>query len=63
MKREKLVTFLWSSALAFCLSFGAVGCMVSGFQMQVGICVVALWCACAALLITAIAPYLATALY
>ena len=50
MKREKLVTFLWSSALAFCMSFGAVGCMVSGFQMQVGIWVVALWCACAALL-------------
>lgn len=50
MKLHKLFTFLWAIALAFCLSFGAVGSMITAFQMAVPLTKVALWCACAAVL-------------
>lgn len=37
MKREKLVTCLWATALAFGLSFGAVACMVTAFDMEISL--------------------------
>lgn len=36
MKRERIVTCLVGGVLAFLLSFGGVGCMVSAFRLEVG---------------------------
>ena len=36
MKREKLISSLIAAALAFLLSFGGVGCLVTGFRMDGG---------------------------
>ena len=49
MKR-RLLTVLWSWVLAFCVSFGAVCCVVTGFSMMVDTATVAWWCAVSALL-------------
>lgn len=45
MNRDKLFTFLWSCLLAFFMSLGATGCLVSGFKMAVDIGTLVLWCA------------------
>ena len=49
MKRDKLLTLLWSTVLAFSLGFGASACIVSGFYMSVDLGTVAAWCAVSAL--------------
>lgn len=49
MKCERLATFCISSILAFLVSFGAIACLVTGFDMAVDLSVVALWCAISAL--------------
>ena len=45
MNREKLFTFLWASILAFLLSMGAVASLVTAFDMEVDLVVLAIWCA------------------
>lgn len=45
MKREKIVGFLWSVALSFTVSFSAIACMVTAFDMGVELRQAALWCA------------------
>lgn len=50
MKLEKLFTFLWALVLAFAVSFGAVSCVVTAFDMEVSLSVVALWCGFGALM-------------
>lgn len=49
MKQDKLISSVWALVLAFCLSFGAVACLISAFHMEVSLWTVALWCAGAAL--------------
>ena len=49
MKREKLLTLLWSTLIAFSLGFGGAACIVTGFRMIVELSTVAIWCAVAAL--------------
>lgn len=46
--KTKFFTFIWSFLLAFGLSFSAVGCLVTAFQMSVNMGTVALWCGIAA---------------
>ena len=36
MKREKWISCLVGALLAFCLSFGGVGCLVTGFELENG---------------------------
>lgn len=48
MKGEKLFSFLWSCLLAFGISFGAVACLITAFDMQVSLTQTALWCAAGA---------------
>lgn len=50
MGKHKLFSFLWGSALAFAVSFGAVGCLITAFDMAVSLVTVAIWCGAAALL-------------
>ena len=45
MKGEKLVSFLWSVALSFIVSFSAIACMVTAFNMSVELGQAAFWCA------------------
>lgn len=45
MKLEKVVSFLWSCALSFAVSFASVACLVTGMSMAVELETVALWCA------------------
>lgn len=47
MKHEKLFSFLWACTLAFAVSFGAVGSVVTAFHMDVSLISIALWCAAA----------------
>jgi len=49
MKRDKVFTFLWSFLLSFCISLGAVGCLITAFKMHVSLPMAALWCAGGAL--------------
>ncbi len=44
MNREKLFSFLWSWVLAFAVSFGAVGSVITAFHMEVSLTGIALWC-------------------
>lgn len=37
MNREKIVTGLWAAGLSFGLSFGAVACMVTAFDMEISL--------------------------
>lgn len=48
--RHKLATFLWGCALSFAVSFGAVGCIVTAFDMAVDMAAAGLWCAAAAVI-------------
>ena len=48
--KNKLYTCLWAAFLAFLVSFGAVGCLVTAFSMQVSLWLVALWCGLGALM-------------
>lgn len=48
--KDKLLTFAWSCILSFLLSFCAISCLVTGFQMAVSLQTVALWSAVAAVL-------------
>lgn len=49
MKLDKAVSCLWSFGLSFATSFGAIGCIVTAFDMGVPLGQGALWCALAAL--------------
>lgn len=49
MKLEKAVSCLWGIGLSFLVSFGAMGCIVTAFDMGVALWQGALWCALAAL--------------
>ena len=49
MKLEKAVSCLWGIGLSFLVSFGAVGCIVTAFHMDVALEQAALWCAISAL--------------
>ena len=42
--KNKLYTCLWAATLSFLVSFGAVGCLVTAFHMEVSLWVMALWC-------------------
>ena len=49
MNGKKAFSLFWSCLLAFCLSFGAIACLVTGFSMSVELSTVAIWCAGATL--------------
>ena len=44
MKRERLYTALWAMFFGFCISFSAVGGLISAFSMEVSITRLALLC-------------------
>ncbi|MBO5868259.1 MAG: hypothetical protein J6Q54_05060, partial [Oscillospiraceae bacterium] len=48
--RNRVVTPLVGALLGFLLSFSAIACLVTGFDMAVSLPVVALWCFVSALL-------------
>lgn len=50
MKAERLITPLLAGVLSFLISLSAVACLVTGFDMAVGLGTVALWCGVAAVL-------------
>ena len=49
MKRERIATALWALFFGFCLSFSAVGGLISAFSMQVSVSRLALVCLGAAM--------------
>ena len=48
--KDKISSFVWSFLLSFAVSFGAVSCLITGFQMAVDLGTVALWSAVASAL-------------
>ena len=52
MKREKLITALWSLLLSFLMSFSAVMCMVTAFNMGIDIATLTLSCFVASVVCT-----------
>ena len=48
--KNKLFTCLWAAFLSFAVSFGAVGCLVTAFDMEVSLWLMVLWCGFGALL-------------
>lgn len=47
MKLAKINSCIWGCVLGFAISFGAIACIVTGFDMAVDLGTVALWCAVA----------------
>lgn len=48
MKPEKIISCLWGVLLAFLVSFGAIACTVSAFNIRIPLGQAALWCAVSA---------------
>ncbi len=48
--KHKLFTCLWAAVFSFAVSFGAVACLVTAFQMEVSLGTLALWCGFGAVL-------------